>query len=277
MRLAWCDIVLNPSLMPDPILLGPPPVARPVRIVSLVPSLTEALAALGLDDETVGLTRFCVHPAGWKARKTIVGGTKNVDVARVLALQPDLIVANREENERAPVEALAAAGVPVWLSDIATVADTLDALRDLGRITARATEGERLADDLASAFAALEQPTPIRAAYLIWRDPWMTVGANTIIHDVMARGGLVNVFGDRTRYPAVTAQELAAARPEAVLLSSEPFPFAEKHLAEVRQIVPGAAVVLVDGEAFSWYGPRLAAAPAEIVRVRRQLEPGREG
>ncbi len=264
--------------MPVPVLLGPPPPARPVRIVSLVPSLTEALATLGLDDETVGITRFCVHPADWKGRKAIVGGTKGTDPARVLALAPDLVVANREENDRDPVEAIAAAGVPVWGSDIATVVDTSAALRDLGRVTGRADGGERLAREVEAAFDALARPAPVRAAYLIWRDPWMTVGADTIIHDVMARGGLVNVFGDRTRYPAVTAEELAEARPHAVLLSSEPFPFAEKHLEEVRQIVPAAAVALVDGEAFSWYGPRLALAPAEIARVRRQLrfKPGGE-
>lgn len=262
--------VLRP--VPDPLLLGPPPPDRPRRIVSLVPSLTEALAALGLDAETVGLTRFCVHPEGWKARKTIIGGTKNVDVERVLGLAPDLVIANREENERAPVEALAAAGVPVWLSDIATVADTVRALRDLGRVTDRAAEGERLGAEVEASFGSVDTPAePVRAVYLIWRDPWMTVGADTIIHDVMARGGLANAFGDRARYPAVTDDEIRAARPEAILLSSEPYPFAEKHVAEVQALAPGARVVLVDGEAFSWYGPRLAAAPAEIARVLREV------
>ena len=258
--------------MPAPRLLGPPPPARPRRIVSLVPSLTEALATMRLDTETVGLTRFCVHPDGWKRRKTIVGGTKTVDVERVLALAPDLVVANREENERAPVEALAAAGVPVWLSDIATVAETTEALRSLGRVTDREAEGERLAASIEAAFERPEAPAvPVRAAYLIWRDPWMTVGADTIVHDVMARGGLASVFGDRTRYPAVTADEIRAARPDAVLLSSEPYPFAAKHVAEVQALAPGARVVLVDGEAFSWYGPRLGAAPAEIARVLREI------
>ena len=258
--------------MPAPVLLGPPPPAAPRRIVSLVPSLTEALWALGLDDETVGLTRFCVHPPEWKARKTVVGGTKGTDAARVLALAPDLVVANREENDRAPVEALAAAGVPVWLSDIATVADALDALRDLGRVTARAAGGEALAAHVAAAFdVAAPRPAPLRAVYLIWRDPWMTVGADTIVHDVMARGGLVNAFGDRTRYPAVTAQEIAAAAPDVVLLSSEPYPFAAHHIAEVQALAPAVRVALVDGEAFSWYGPRLAAAPAEMARLAAAL------
>ena len=258
--------------MPESVLLGPIPPDRPRRIVSLVPSLTEALADLGLDDETVGLTRFCVHPDGWKRRKAVVGGTKTVDVARVLALAPDLVVANREENDRAPVEAIAAAGVPVWLSDIATVADTVAALRELGRITGRDAEGKRLAAEVEAAFAAPEAPREtVRAVYLIWRDPWMTVGADTIISDVMARGGLDNAFGDRLRYPAVTVDEIAAAAPAVVLLSSEPYPFADKHIAEVQALAPGAAVALVDGEAFSWYGPRLARAPAAMARVLRGL------
>ena len=256
--------------MPEPVLLGPPVPAPPRRIVSLVPSLTEALAALGLDDETVGLTRFCVHPADWKARKSVVGGTKNVDVERVLGLRPDLVVANREENERAPVEALVAAGVPVWLSDITTVDEALDAIQELGRLTSRGAEAASLTEQITAGFDALERPQaePLRAVYLIWRDPWMTVGGDTFVHDVMARGGLANAYGDRTRYPAVTPDEIVGARPDVVLLSSEPFPFRESHLAEVRAFVPSARVVLVDGEAFSWYGPRLLTTPAALAHVR---------
>ena len=251
---------------------APVPPAQPTRIVSLVPSLTEALWALGLDAETVGLTRFCVHPADWKARKTIVGGTKGTDPARVLALSPDLVIANREENDRAPVEAIADAGVAVWLSDIATVSDALAALRDLGHVVDRAAHADALAARIADTFADILPPTrPVRAVYLIWRDPWMTVGADTIVHDVLARGGLTNAFGDRLRYPAVTPDEIRAADPDVVLLSSEPYPFAQKHVAEAQALAPRARVVLVDGEAFSWYGPRLALAPAEIARVLGEI------
>ncbi|HEX8386137.1 MAG TPA: helical backbone metal receptor, partial [Rubricoccaceae bacterium] len=176
--------------MPEPVLLGPAPPARPQRIVSLVPSLTEALAALGLDAETVGLTRFCIHPEGWKARKTVVGGTRNVDVDRVIGLQPDLVVANREENERAPVEAIAAAGVPVWLSDIETVDEALATVLDLGRVVGRDAEAERLVARIGAGFSSDRAGSaPRRAVYLIWRDPWMTVGGDTFVHDVLARGG----------------------------------------------------------------------------------------
>ena len=255
--------------------LGPAPPARPQRVVSLVPSLTEWLAALGLDRETVGLTRFCVHPEGWKARKAIVGGTKNVDVDKVLALQPDLVVASREENVREPVEALAAAGVAVALSDIATVEGALDAMAALARVLGRESEG---APRVAAIRARVQRLAPMRPAprvlYLIWRDPWMAVGGDTYISDVLARGGFENVTAAHARYPVLADAELAALQPDAVLLSSEPYPFGEAHRAEVQALVPGARVVRVDGEPFSWYGARLAAAPAALTALRDTLRRG---
>ena len=264
-------------------LLGPAPPPHPARIVSLVPSLTEWLAALDLDAETVGLTRFCVHPAGWKARKTIVGGTKNVDVERTLALRPDLVIASREENVREPVEALAEAGVPVALTDIATVDGALDTLAELARLLGRAAEGARRVAEIRDAFAALPRPAERpRVLYLIWRDPWMAVGGDTYIADVLARGGFQNATGDAARYPSLTDAELAALRPDAVLLSSEPYPFGGAHVAEARALVPGARVELVDGEAFSWYGPRMATAPAALRALQARLgstaspSPGRD-
>lgn len=246
-------------------LLGPPPPPRPRRIVSLVPSLTEWLAALGLDDETVGLTRFCVHPDDWKSRKAIVGGTKNVDVARTLALRPDVVIASREENVREPVEALAEAGVPVALTDIATVDGALRTMAELARLLGRQAEGARIVAELRERFASLAPTRPAaRVLYLIWRAPWMAVGGDTYIADVLARGGFANATGDAVRYPALTDAELSALRPDAVFLSSEPYPFAEAHRAEVQALVPRARVVLVDGEAFSWYGPRMGLAPAAL-------------
>ena len=245
----------------------------PRRIVSLVPSLTELLAALALDAETVGLTRFCVHPPDWKARKTIVGGTKNVDVERVRALAPDLVIANREENVREQVEAIAAFA-PVALTDVDSVETALSAVRAVGQATGREAASDALADRIASGFDALPAFASLRALYLIWRDPWMTVGRDTYIHSVMARAGLVNAFGARTRYPAVAPSEIAAAQPDVLLLSSEPYPFAEKHLAEAQALAPAARVALVDGEVFSWYGPRMLAAPAALAALRARLDGG---
>lgn len=249
--------------------------APPRRIVSLVPSQTELLAALGLDAEVVGLTRFCVHPEGWKARKPIVGGTKTVNADRVRALEPDLILANKEENVREQVEGLEAVA-PVYVTDVADVGAAVAMVRDVGRLVDRLEAADALADEIEAAFASLgaEAWAPLRALYLIWRDPWMTVGDDTIVADVMRRGGLVNAVAGRARYPGLEADEIAALDPDVVLLSSEPYPFAEKHLAEVRALAPSAEVVLVDGEPFSWYGPRLLEAPATLRALRRRLAAG---
>ena len=251
--------------------------APPRRIVSLVPSQTELLADLGLDVEVVGLTRFCVHPEGWKARKAIVGGTKNVGIEKVRALAPDLVIANKEENVREQVEAIREF-CPVWTTDVATVQDSLAMTRDLGALVGRQPQADALADRIGAAFDALPDWPPVRALYLIWRDPWMTAGTDTIIHDVMAHAGLVNVCR-QPRYPALSDAEVTALAPDVVLLSSEPYPFADKHVAEVQAlagavpggVAPDAQVVLVDGEAFSWYGSRLLATPDALRQLRARL------
>ncbi|MEP0546450.1 MAG: helical backbone metal receptor [Rhodothermales bacterium] len=244
--------------------------APPRRIVSLVPSQTELLADLGLDAEVVGLTRFCVHPAGWKSAKQIVGGTKNVNVERVAALAPDLVLANLEESVREQVEALDAV-TSVFVTDVATVDDALALVRTVGRLVGPSERAEALATEIEQGFAALAARSPLRICYLIWRDPWMTVGGDTFIHDVLRRASLENVFGERARYPEVTADEIAAAEPDVILLSSEPFPFGEAHIAEVERAVPGVPVRLVDGELFSWYGSRMRLMPPYVAGLRSTL------
>ena len=242
----------------------------PRRIVSLVPSQTELLAHLGLDDEVVGLTRFCVHPEEWKSRKVIIGGTKQVDRERIARLEPDLILGNLEENTRAMVEALDPLA-PVFVTDVRTVPEALAMIRTVGQLTQRDDAAQRLAGEIDARFTALPDFTPLRTIYLIWNDPIMTVGGDTFIHDVMARAGLVNVFGDRMRYPVVSADELAGARPNVLLLSSEPYPFAERHRAAFQDLLPEASVHRVDGEPFSWYGSRLLRSPAFLRDVRATL------
>ncbi len=245
--------------------------APPRRIVSLVPSQTELLADLGLDDEVVGVTRFCVHPEDWKARKRIVGGTKNVNIERVRALAPDLVLANLEENTRADVETLDAFA-PVFVTDVRDVPGAAAMIRTVGRLTGQRERADTLAHEIEADFDALAAHPPLRAAYLIWRKPYMSVGRDTFIHDVMTRAGFENVFAAHTRYPEVTPEALAAARPDVVLLSSEPYPFAEKHREELSALVPEARIVLVDGELFSWYGSRLRRTPAYLDRLRRSLD-----
>ena len=247
--------------------------AAPRRIVSLVPSQTELLADLGLDVEVVGLTRFCIHPDGWKGRKTIVGGTKTINVPRVASLAPDLVIANKEENPRDEVEAVAAVA-PVYVTDVADVVGALAMIRALGPLVARTREAEALADEVERQFATVRPlAPPLRALYLIWRDPWMTVGGDTFVSDVMARAGLANVAAGRDRYPVVSDDEIAALAPEVVLLSSEPYPFGERHVAEVEALAPGARVVPVDGEAFSWFGSRLRRTPAVLEALSTRLRP----
>lgn len=242
----------------------------PRRIVSLVPSQTELLADLDLDEEVVGLTRFCVHPADWKTRKTIVGGTKTVNLARVAALQPDLVIANKEENVREQVDALAEVA-PVYVTDVSTVAEALAMIRTIGALVGRTKQANELANTIESGFARLDPTRRHRVAYLIWRDPWMTVGGDTFISDVMAHAGLDNVYADAVRYPTVTPDNLRARQPDVVLLSSEPFPFREPHLAEVQAMVPDATVALADGEVFSWYGSRMRHAAESLRRLRASL------
>ncbi|KAB7730330.1 ABC transporter substrate-binding protein [Rudanella paleaurantiibacter] len=228
------------------------------RIISLVPSLTELLFDLGLDEEIVGLTRFCIHPADKVKNRPIVGGTKQVDFEKIAALAPTLILANKEENTKVDVEQLAQT-YPVLVTDVVTVDDALSMIRTVGQHVDRPEEADTLANQIGASLASLPlTPTPLRAAYLIWRKPWMVAGSETFIHAMLPLAGFSNVFADRPRYPVVTPDDLQQAAPEVVLLSSEPYPFGPKHIDELRAICPQARIELVDGELFSWYGSRIA-------------------
>jgi ABC-type Fe3+-hydroxamate transport system substrate-binding protein len=230
--------------------------AQPRRIVSLVPSQTELLADLGLEDEVAGITKFCVHPDGWFRSKPRVGGTKTVHIERVAHLKPDLIIANKEENVEEQVMQLKQVA-PVWVSDIHTLPDALEMISQVSAICNRQQEGEDIAARIRTSFHQLGRAAEVRAAYSIWYKPWMWAGNDTFIHDIMLRCGLVNVFHDTPRYPEMDLERLKALRPEVVLLSSEPYPFKQKHAAEVQAALPDTKVLLADGEMFSWYGSRL--------------------
>lgn len=239
----------------------------PHRIVSLVPSQTELLFDLGLREQLVGVTKFCVHPPEARARG-VIGGTKNFDFAKIRAAQPDLIIGNKEENYREGVEELAR-HYPVWMSDVADLPQALDLIRRIGAVTGQPRPAELLAAEIGGSFGQLPPvPALVPAAYLIWRKPWMAAGGNTFINDMLGRAGFANVFGHLGRYPEVSAEALAAAAPARVLLSSEPYPFGAKHLAEVQALCPAAQVQLVDGELFSWYGSRLRQSAAYFAGLR---------
>ncbi len=236
---------------------------HPQRIISLVPSQTELLHDLGLGERVVGITKFCIHPEAWFRSKTRVGGTKQVDLDKVRALKPDLIIGNKEENAQADIEALERE-FPVWMSDVRDLDSALDMILRVGALVGNDEQASNLCARIAQAFAGLQPLAPIRsAAYFIWRDPLMVAGGGTFIHDMMRRTGFTNAFAHRNeRYAEIEPAELAAADPDMILLSSEPYPFADKHLMEFNMICPGAPVKLVDGELFSWYGSRLLRAPA---------------
>lgn len=232
---------------------------NPQRIVSLVPSQTELLYDLGAD--VGGITKFCIHPDEWFRSKTRVGGTKQLKPDVIASLRPDLIIANKEENEKEQVEALAK-DYPVWISDIHTLADALDMIVSLGDILSKRHAAQQLAQNIRGRFGLLRPLSPvIPTAYFIWRDPWMIAGGDTFINEMLHVCGLRNVFGDMPRYPSITLPQLAASGCKLVLLSSEPYPFKEKHIGEIREYLPDADILLVDGEMFSWYGSRLMHAP----------------
>lgn len=234
----------------------------PQRIISLVPSQTELLYDLGLGERVVGITKFCIHPESWFKTKHRVGGTKQVDMDKIRALKPDLIIGNKEENQKKDMEALAKE-FPVWISDVRDLTGALDMIVRMGELTGTAAKAQLIHNGIEHAFAGLEpMEEPVTAAYLIWRDPFMAVGHGTFVNDMMKRCGLINVFdeGD-ARYPQISDQALEEAGPELILLSSEPYPFKEKHVQEIKDICPEAIVKLVDGELFSWYGSRLLKAP----------------
>lgn len=236
-----------------------------MRIVSLCPSLTELVFDLGRGADLVGRTRFCVHPAGQVDRVERVGGTKNPKVARVVELAPDLVLLNAEENRKEDWEALEAAGLRCHVSFPRDVAGTAAMVRDIAGALGRDAEGERIASDIEARAARVAHDAagrpPVRYAYLIWRDPWMVVGGDTFVSAMLALAGGANVFADSAeRYPAITPDALREANPDRVFLSSEPFPFAAKHAAELSEAtgLPLGRFVLVDGELLSWHGSRTA-------------------
>lgn len=242
----------------------------PERIISLVPSLTELLFDLGLDEEIAAVTRFCIHPADRVREKPTIGGTKKFNLARIRALSPDLIIGNKEENYPEGIAALRER-FPVWMSDVVTLDDALAMIRSIAGLVGRPERGAALAADIADGFRSLADLPPLRAAYLIWRNPWMAAGGHTFIDSMMAQGGLINVFTERYRYPEITLDAIREAAPDAVLLSSEPFPFDESHRRELAAELGGVPVICVDGMPFSWYGSRLLSTPSALRRLRARL------
>jgi len=233
----------------------------PKRIISLVPSQTELLVDLGLGNSIVGVTKFCLHPKEIRKNTSIVGGTKKIHFEKIEALQPDIIICNKEENTKEIVEQLSSVA-PVWVSDIYTLDDAVEMIFLLGKLCDVSEKANALISQITSekkGFEAfIKSRSIIKVAYLIWKNPYMVAGRNTFINSLLTLNNFKNIADNsESRYPEVSLSELKNA--DKILLSSEPFPFKEKHIQEL-QIATGKEVILVDGEYFSWYGSRLKDA-----------------
>jgi len=230
---------------------------NPQRIISLVPSQTELLYDLGLEEKIIAITKFCIRPKEKTKRIIIIGGTKNFHFNKIEALKPDLIIGNKEENYQEGIVKLAEKH-PVWISDIYNLADALEMIKSIGEITHTNTEAHNLIQKIKKGFEKLPKiALPKQVAYLIWREPYMAVARKTFIDAMLRQIGLQNVFADKERYPETTLIELSGRKPNFIFLSSEPYPFKEKHLEELQTACPDSKIILVDGEMFSWYGSRL--------------------
>ena len=242
----------------------------PKRIVSIVPSQTELLYDLGCENEIVGQTVFCVHPENKFKNATKIGGTKKLKIKEIIALKPDLIIGNKEENTQEEIEDLAKY-FPVWMSDIHSLDDALQMVEELGVICGKSEIAKNISKEIASGFEQLPHFQRHSCLYLIWRKPWMAAGSNTFINEMLQKVGLENVCPKNSRYPEFSNEEIKALNPQLVLLSSEPYPFAEKHIKELREILPLAQIKLVDGEMFSWYGSRLRYSPQYFQQIMTEI------
>ncbi len=238
-------------------------------MVSIVPSQTELLHYIGLEDEVIGITKFCIHPNEWWRKKTRVGGTKNIDLEAFRKLGPDLVLANKEENTKEQVEALAEF-YDVYVSDVSNLDEAISMVMDIGLLTGKSVEANLLAAGIKSAFRNIKPAEGLKVAYLIWQDPYMVAAGGTFINHMLDVCGFTNVFKHLLRYPMVSLTQLQEC--DVVMLSSEPYPFGQKHLETIQGQLTNQRVLLVDGEMFSWYGSRLLQAPAYFSTLIASLQ-----
>ena len=226
-----------------------------MKIISLVPSITESLFDFGLTtNEVIGRTKFCIHPSNLVRNVEVIGGTKNLNLEKIKSLKPDLIIANKEENEKLQVEELMK-DFKVWVTDIETLDDNQDFISELGILLNKENLAEDFNQKIVSVFSDVKFVKPKKVAYLIWKNPYMTIGSDTFIGEVLEKLGFENLFKNRKRYPEVSVEEMKEAN--LIFLSSEPFPFQQKHINELLKDLPKTEIILVDGEAFSWFGTHL--------------------
>lgn len=244
------------------------------RIISLVPSLTELLFDLGLDQEVVGITKFCIHPDSWFRTKNRVGGTKNVNIEKIAQLNPDLIIANKEENDKDNISYLLQ-NYPTWVSDIKTMDHIQVLIREISKLCNRVQQGNVLWHKISSQFKKLSETIAqhqlVPVCYLIWQKPYMTIGGDTFINHLLELSGFQNCWSNSQRYPILSEKDIQASHAEYIFLSSEPFPFAKAHQILYANLFPDKKIILVDGTYFSWYGSRLVHAVDYFLQLRKDI------
>lgn len=248
----------------------------PKRIISLVPSQTELLCDLGLEESIIGITKFCVHPYHLKSTKKIIGGTKKVHVEKIRLLQPDIIIANKEENTIEMVEDLSKI-CPVWVTDIITLDDNLKMIEDFGTLFNKRIEAQKWIDKINFAsndfLHFVKEKEVKKVAYFIWANPYMVAGNNTFINEMLKLNNFKNIYqNSHDRYPEVNIENIRIeGNPDLVLLSSEPFPFTDNHAFELGRYTHHAITLFVDGEMFSWYGSRIIKAFEYFKKMHQKI------
>ncbi|WP_042478518.1 ABC transporter substrate-binding protein [Bacillus ndiopicus] len=243
---------------------------QPQRIISICPAITETLFALGAEELLVGCTKYCIFPKGQVEKFTKVGGTKQVDVDLIELLQPDLILAEKEENTEEIVTQLEKIA-SVFVAEVQSIEDGYRLIETLGMLTNKGNKATELVQASKAGFDSLPQQSLGRAAYAIWRKPYMVVGDTTYINDVLARLGFENPFAKMDgRYPSVSQEQFQAAQLDVLFLASEPFPYSEKHISEFQAFLPNTKIMLVDGEMF-WYGAKMIEAMTYLKELVEQL------
>ncbi len=247
----------------------------PQKIISLVPSQTELLADLGLTEKLVGITKYCIYPPDIFLSVKHVGGTKTFDIEKIKQLKPDLIIGNKEENPKEHIEELRKY-FPVWTSNIGNLHEALESIHCIGEMTGAHEKAAEMISRITAGFNEVDQSKqqitqPKRCLYMIWKKPYMAAGGDTFINDMLYRCGLDNVLYYKNRYPELSSEEVKALKPEVILLSSEPYPFREKHMVEFKKLCPQALILNVSGEFFSWYGSRLLEAPTYFKQLQNRI------
>jgi len=248
--------------------------STPKRIVSLVPSQTELLVDLGLEDSIVGITKFCVHPSHLRKSKTVVGGTKQIHAEKIKELKPDIILCNKEENTKLIIEALESVA-PIHISDVNNLEDAFELIRMYGEIFNVEEKANGIVTTIQKECVHFQKHIKskpfLKSAYFIWKKPWMVVASNTFIDAMLTEAGFKNVFAEKERYPNIDIDDSDLKAAEVILLSSEPYPFKTKHVSKFKKEFPDIKVRIVDGEMFSWYGSRLQKSFAYFKTLQKEL------